>query len=104
MVVQCKYSKGNGQAKAGKEINMKQFEAGKTYYSITRTTGKIRLFKVTKVLARKSTGERVFVEGSYDGKAVEKYEIHKTNNCEWIDVDKRLCLVVTADEWKGGKN
>lgn len=83
---------------------MKQFEKGKTYYSITRTTGMIRLFNVTNVYRRKSTGERVLVEGSYDGKEPARYEIHRNSNGdEWIDVDKRLCLVVTADEWRGGK-
>lgn len=82
----------------------KQFEIGKTYYSMTRQ-GKVRLFKVTNILRRKSTGERVFVVASYDGKPEERYVIRTlSNGDEIVDIDKRFCTVITADEFRGFKN
>lgn len=80
---------------------MKQFETGKTYYSMTRS-GNVRLFKVTNILRRKSTGERVYVVGSYDGKPECRYEIRRSNyGDEWIHVDARFCTVIDASEWRG---
>lgn len=79
-------------------MKAKQFEKGKTYFSMTRN-GNVRFFKVTDILRRKSTGERVFVVGSYDEKSERRYEIHNTNGNEWIYVDNRLATVVDATEW-----
>jgi hypothetical protein len=82
----------------------KEFEIGKTYYSQTRA-GKIRLFKVSNVLRRKSTKERVFVVGSYDGKPEQRYEIRRTSNgVEFIIVDTRFCTVIDTTEFTGWKN
>lgn len=72
------------------------FEKGKTYYTTTRS-GELRLFNTTNVLKRKSTGERVLVEGSFDGKPEQRYEIKKTNDgIEFIIVDNRYCTVISA--------
>lgn len=77
---------------------MKQFEKGKTYFSMTRS-GNIRFFKVSQILRSKSTGKRVFVVGSYDEKPEARYEIHNTNGNEWIIVDNRFATVIDATEW-----
>lgn len=75
---------------------MTNFKTGKTYYTTTKA-GELRLFKVTNVLRRKSTGERVYVVGSFDGKAEQRFEIKKTNNgAEYIIVDSRYCTVICA--------
>lgn len=78
---------------------MKLFEKWKTYFSITRK-GDVKLFCVTSVLKRKSTGERVYVVGSYNGKQEKRYEIHNPGEDEWIQVDARYCTVIDATEWK----
>lgn len=73
------------------------FETGKTYCTTTRA-GELRLFKTTNVLRRKSTGERVFVVGSFDGKAEQRFEIKKTNSgSEYIIVDTRYATVICAE-------
>ena len=73
------------------------FETNKTYWTTTKATNELRLFKVTNVLRRKSTKERVFVVGSFDGKAEQRYEIKHTNEgTEFIIVDNRYCTVITA--------
>ena len=75
----------------------KQFEVGKIYYTTTRK-GDLRVFNVTKVFKRKSTSERVLVEGSFDGKPIQKYEIKHTNSgCEYILADSRYATVIAAD-------
>lgn len=79
------------------------FEVGKTYYSQTRG-GRVKPFKVTDVLRRKSTGERVFVVGSYDGKVEQRYRIHNAGSDEWIDVDSRYCTVVDTHELSSFNN
>lgn len=72
------------------------FKKGTTYYTTTKK-GELRLFKTTNVLRRKSTGERVYVVGSFDGKAEQRFEIKKTNNgSEYIIVDSRYCTVICA--------
>lgn len=72
------------------------FEKGKTYYTTTRA-GELRIFNTTNVLKRKSTGERVFVVGSFDGKAEQRFEIKKTNNgAEYIIADTRYATVICA--------
>ena len=82
----------------------KQFEIGKTYYSETRS-GKVRLFKVTNILRRKSTGERVFVVASYDSEPEKRYAIRTGNNgYEFVQFDDRFCTVIDTTEHKGFKN
>ena len=82
----------------------KQFEIGKVYFSMTRN-GKVRLFKVTNVLRRKSTGERVCVVASYDGEPEKRYAIRTNNDgYEWIQFDDRFCTVIDTTEHKGFKN
>ncbi|MBO5743452.1 MAG: hypothetical protein J6R68_04135 [Clostridia bacterium] len=76
------------------------FEKGKTYCTWTRA-GELRLFKATNVLRRKSTGERVFVVGSFNGKVEQRYEIRRAKDgTEYIIPDSRYSLVVTAEEYK----
>jgi hypothetical protein len=75
------------------------FEVGKTYYSMTRS-GTVRLFKVTNVLKRKSTGERVYVVGSYDDKPERRYEIKKPGQDEFIYVDDRFATVIDTHLYK----
>lgn len=77
---------------------MTTFKTGKTYCTTTKA-GELRLFKVTNVLRRKSTGERVFVVGSFDGKAEQRFEIKKTNGdkAEYIIADSRYCTVICAE-------
>ena len=76
-----------------------QFEIGKTYFSCTRS-GTVRLFKVTNILKRKSTGERVFVAASYDGGAEQRYEIRTlSNGQEIVDIDKRFCTIIDTTEY-----
>lgn len=82
----------------------KQFEIGKTYFSCTRS-GKVRLFKVTNILRRKSTGERVFVVASYNGEPEKRYPIRTTNDgYESVQFDDRFCTVVDTTEHKGYAN
>ena len=82
----------------------KQFEVGKTYYSETRS-GKVRLFKVTNILRRKSTGERVFVVASYDGEPEKRYAIKTlSNGYEVVQFDNRFCTVIDTTEFTGWKN
>lgn len=82
----------------------KQFEIGKTYFSMTRS-GKVRTFKVTNILCRKSTGVRVFVVASYDGKPEKRYDIKTlSNGYEVVQFDDRFCTVIDTTEYKGSKN
>lgn len=82
----------------------KQFEIGKNYFSMTRS-GKVRLFKVTNVLRRKSTGERVFVVASYDGEPEKRYAIRTLKDgSEIVQMDDRFCTVIDTTEHKGFKN
>lgn len=76
------------------------FKVGKTYYSETRS-GTVRPFKVTNVLRRKSTGERVYVVGSYDGKPESRYEIRNPGVDETIIVDNRFVTVIDTHLYKG---
>ena len=76
------------------------FQKGKRYYATTRS-GEVRLFDVTNVLRRKSTKERVFVVGKFDGNCEQRYEIRHTNNGEeYIIVDNRYATVVDTTEYK----
>ena len=76
------------------------FEVGKTYFSMTKS-GTIRLLKVTNVLRRKSTGERVFVVGSYDGEPEQRFAITTLpNGNEVIHFDDRFCTVIDTTEYK----
>lgn len=76
------------------------FEKGKRYFAYTKKH-EVRFFDCTNVLKRKSTGERVFVVGSFDGKVEQRYEIHNSSDCEWINADNRYNMVVTSQEWRG---
>ena len=81
----------------------KQFEKDKIYYTWTRK-GEIRLFKVTRVLGSKKTGKRLFVEASFNGKPVERYEIRTyKDGDEYVIADNRYSTLITADEYKGAK-
>ena len=83
-----------------KKMKNKQFEIGKTYFSMTRS-GKVRTFKVTNILRRKSTGERVFVVASYE----KRYAIKTlSNGYEVVQFDDRFCTVIDTTEHKGFKN
>ena len=82
----------------------KQFEIGKTYFSMTRS-GKVRTFKVTNILRRKSTGERVFVVASYEKKKKKRYAIKTlSNGYEVVQFDDRFCTVIDTTEHKGFEN
>lgn len=82
----------------------KQFEIGKTYYSMTRS-GKARTFKVKDILRRKSTGERVFAVASYDGEPEKRYAITTlSNGYEIIKFDDRYCTNIDTTEFAGWKN
>ena len=82
----------------------KQFEIGKTYFSMTRN-GNVRLFKVKNILRRKSTGERVFVVANYDGESEKRYPIRTlSNGYEIIQFDDRFCTVIDTTEHKGFVN
>lgn len=80
-----------------------KFKVGQSYEVLIASTGKTKIFKCTNVLRRKSTKERVYVEGSFDGKKVQRYEIKIINKyndaaCEQIDVDKRyICGCAASD-------
>lgn len=79
----------------------KQFEIGKTYFSMTRSE-KVRLFKVSNILRKKSTGERVFVVASYDGAPEKRYAIKTLKDgSEVVEFDDRFCTVITTSEHKG---
>lgn len=85
-------------------MKSKQFEIGKTYFSMTRS-GKVRTFRVQNILRRKSTGERVFVVASYDGEPAKRYAIKTLKDgSEVVDFDDRFCTVITTTEFKGWKN
>ena len=87
-----------------KKMKNKQFKIGKTYFSMTRS-GKVRTFKVTNILRRKSTGERVFVVASYDGEPEKRYAIKTlSNGYEVVQFDDRFCTVIDTTEHKGFKN
>lgn len=76
--------------------NINTFKKGTTYYTTTKA-GELRLFNVTNVLRRKSTGERVFVVGSFDGKAEQRFEMkHANDGSEYIIADSRYCTVICA--------
>lgn len=78
-------------------MNDNLFKNGKRYYTTTRK-GEMRIFETVMVYKRKSTGERVVVEGSFDGKAVQRFEIKRASNgSEYIIVDERYCTVISAD-------
>lgn len=96
----------NEKENPAEELKMKskQFEIGKTYFSMTRS-GKVRLFKVSNVLSRKSTGERVFVVASYDGESAKRYAIRTlSSGYEVIQFDDRFCTVIDTTEYKRCKN
>jgi hypothetical protein len=81
-----------------------QFEIGKTYFSMTRS-GKVRTFKVTNILRRKSTGERVFVVASYDGEPERRYPIKTLKNGEEVvQFDDRFATVIDTTVFTGFKN
>ncbi len=85
-------------------MKSKQFEVGKTYFSETRS-GKVRTLRVTDVLRRKSTGERVFVVGSYDGEPERRFRIKTLpSGYEVIEFDDRFCTVIDTTEFNGYKN
>lgn len=68
-------------------------------------SGKVRLFKVTNILRRKSTGERVFVVASYDGESEKRYAIRTlSSGYEVVPFDDRFCTVIDTTEFKGWKN
>lgn len=82
----------------------KQFEIGKTYFSATKS-GKVKTFKVTNILRRKSTDERVFVVASYDGEPEKRYPIRTlSSGYEVVQFDDRFCTVIDTTEHKGWKN
>lgn len=85
-------------------MKSKQFEIGKTYFSMTRG-GKVRLFKVTNILRRKSTGERVFAVASYDGESEKRYAIKTLKDgSEVVEFDDRFCTVIDTTEYKRYNN
>jgi hypothetical protein len=82
----------------------KQFEIGKVYFSMTRS-GKVRTFKVTNILRRKSTKERVFVVAIYDGEPEKRFPIKTlSDGSEIVQFDDRFCTVIDTTEHKGFKN
>ena len=85
---------------------MIKFKKGCKYLNIVMSTGEKQIFVCTKILQRKSTKERVFVEGYIEGKnnnKIDRYQIGIANKnseyaCETILLDKRYAYRLPASK------
>ena len=85
---------------------MIKFKKGCKYLNVIMSTGENQIFVCTKVLQKKSTKERVFVEGYIDGKnnnKIDRYPIRIANKnseyaCETILLDKRYAYMLPASK------
>ena len=85
---------------------MLKFKKDCKYLNIVMSTGEKQIFICTQVLQRKSTKERVFVEGYIQGKnnnKIDRYQISIANKnteyaCETILLDKRYAYSLPASK------
>jgi len=80
-----------------------KFKPNQSYNVYVMSTGAIKKFKCTNILKSRTTQKRVYVEGSFVGKAVKRYVIRISNEynsgaCETIIVDDRYAYVCTAKD------
>ena len=83
---------------------MIKFKKGCKYLNVVRSTGEKQIFICTQVLQRKTTKERVFIEGYIEGKnnnKINRYLISIVNKntdyeCETILLDKRYACMLPA--------
>ena len=84
---------------------MVKFKKGSKYLNVIRSTGEKQIFICTNILQRKSTKERVFVEGYIEGNnnKIDRYQISIANKnteyaCETILLDKRYAYSLPASK------
>ena len=83
---------------------MVKFKKGSKYLNVVKSTGEKQIFLCTNILQRKTTKERVFVEGYIEGNnKIDRYQISIANKnteyaCETILLDKRYAYSLPASK------